>query len=127
MCLRIDKLVAGREACDQLDIRQSVAENVHRLAKVTGRHVEDVTVGMLARTHHEELAREVRKAGARIRFLTGGDVSAAIMAASPRTGIDMLIGLGGTAEEVRLQTAGVDLEAVLECDDLVQGTTPSWS
>lgn len=147
VCLRIDKLVAGREARDQLDIRQPVAENVHRLAKVTGRHVEDVTVGMLARTHHEELAREVREAGARIRFLTGGDVSAAIMAASPRTGIDMLIGLGGTAEaviaacavkclggvlqgrlaprdateEVRLQTAGTDLDAVLECDDLVRG------
>lgn len=146
-CLRIDKLVAGREARDQLDIRRPVAENIHRLAKVMGRQVEDVTVGMLARPYHEELAREVREAGARIRFLTGGDVSAAIMAASPRTGIDILIGLGGTAEaviaacavkclggvlqgrlsprdateEVRLQTAGVDLDAVLECDDLVCG------
>jgi fructose-1,6-bisphosphatase II len=147
VCPQIDKLVVGREAREVIDIRLPVAENVHRLAKVRGCHVEDVTVGMLARPHHEELAREVRDAGARIRFLTSGDVAASIIAASPRTGIDMLLGRGGTAEgviaacavkclggalqarpaprdpteHVRLQTDGVDLDAVLACDDLVGG------
>lgn len=72
-CTRIDKLVAGREARDQLDIREPVAENVHRLAKAT-----------------------------------------AIMAASPRTGIDMLIGLGGTAEAVIAACAVKCLGGVLQ-------------
>ncbi|MDN5861492.1 MAG: class II fructose-bisphosphatase [Pseudonocardia sp.] len=147
VCPRIDKLVAGRDARDVVDIRLSVRDNVANLAKATGRHVEDLTIGMLARPHHEELAREVRAAGARIRFLTGGDVAAAIMAASPASGIDMLLGRGGSAEgvigacavkclggvvqarwwagdpvaEVQLQTAGVDLDQVLELDDLVHG------
>lgn len=147
VCPRFDKIVAGREARDLLDVTAPVTVNVHRLAKATDRQVEDITVGMLARPHHEALAREVRAAGARIRFLAGGDVSATILAASPGTAVDMLIGVGGTAEsviaacavkclggvlqgrlsprdvaaEVRLQTEGVDLDAVLDCDDLVRG------
>lgn len=146
ICTEMEKLVAGREAADHVDIRMSVRENVIGLAKARNCHVEDVTVGMLARPHHEELAREVRDAGARIRFLACGDVAAAIMAASPRTGIDLLIGKGGTAEAViaacavkclggtlqgrpiprddterdRLGTAGVAPGAVLGCAELVR-------
>lgn len=146
-CARMDVLVAGREAREHVDLRQPVRENVQRLAKVRQCHVEDVTVGMLARPRHEERAREVRDAGARIRFLTGGEVTAAIVAASPQTGIDLLIGSGGTAESViaacavkclggtlqgtpapadgselaRLQDAGMDADAVLGVDDLVRG------
>lgn len=146
VCAGMDKLVVGREARDHVDIRQSVRENVHGLAKAKQCHVEDITVCMLARPHHEELAGEVRAAGARIRFLTSGDVAAAIMAASPHTGIDMLIGKGGTAEGViaacavkglggklqgllsprdaaerdRLQAAGIDPAAVLGSADLVR-------
>ncbi|MHA6781669.1 class II fructose-bisphosphatase [Pseudonocardia saturnea] len=147
VCARMDMLVAGREAREHVDLRQPVRENVQRLAKVRQCHVEDITVGMLARPDHEERAREVREAGARIRFLTGGEVTAAIVAASPQTGIDLLIGTGGTAESViaacavkclggtlqgtpapadgaelaRLQAAGIDPEAVLGVDDLVRG------
>ena len=147
VCGRMDVLVAGREAREHVDLRQPVRENVQRLAKVRQCHVEDVTVGMLARPDHEERAREVREAGARIRFLTGGEVTAAIVAAGPQTGIDLLIGtgsfaagviaacavkcLGGTlqgtpapadgAELARLQDAGIDPDAVLDVDDLVRG------
>lgn len=147
VCPRIEKLVAPRAAHGVVDMRSPVGENVRRLAKAMGCHVEDVTVGMLARAHHEELAREVRAAGARIRFLTTGDVAAAIMAASGRGGIDMLVGWGGTAEgviaacavsclggvlharlaplddreHVNLQTQGIDLDAVLTAADLVGG------
>lgn len=93
-------LVAGREVRDEVDIRKSVAENIQRTAKLTHRHVEDITVAMLARPHHEALAGEVRQAGARVRFLTCGTVTASIMAASPDSGIDLLVGTVGAAESI---------------------------
>ena len=142
----MDKLVTGPEAADAVDIRLPVKENIRRVAKAKGEDVEDVTVVMLDRPRHEQLAAEVREAGARIRFISDGDVAGAIGAAREGTGIDLLLGVGGTPEGIitacaikclggviqgklwptddderqRAIDAGHDLDAVLTTDDLVR-------
>ncbi|WP_432546801.1 class II fructose-bisphosphatase [Kineococcus sp. SYSU DK004] len=141
----MDKLVAGPEAADVVDIRLPVRENVRRLAKAKGRGVEDVTVCILDRPRHERLAQEVRDAGARIKFISDGDVAGAVMAAREGTGVDLLLGVGGTPEGIitacamhclggtiqgrlaprddeekqRALDAGHDLDAVLDTGQLV--------
>ena len=143
----MDKLVTGPEAADVVDIRLPVAENVRRIAKAKKETVEDVTVVMLDRPRHQKLAAEVRDAGARLRFISDGDVAGAIMAARDDTGIDLLLGIGGTPEGIitacaikclggviqgrlwpqddderqRAIDAGHDLDRVLSTDDLVTG------
>jgi len=143
----MDKLVTGPEAADVVDIRLPVAENIKRIAKAKKETVEDVTVVMLDRPRHQELADEVRDAGARLRFISDGDVAGAIMAARDDTGIDLLLGIGGTPEGIitacaikclggviqgrlwpqddderqRALDAGHDLDRVLSTDDLVTG------
>ncbi len=82
----MEKLVTGPEAADVVDIRHPVAENIHAVAKAKGSRPEDVTVVMLDRPRHEQLADEVRATGARIKFIVDGDVAGAIMAARPNTG-----------------------------------------
>jgi fructose-1,6-bisphosphatase II len=94
------KLVTGPEAADVVDIRNPVAENIHQVAKAKGSNPEDVTVVMLDRPRHEKLAEEIRRTGARIKFITDGDVAGAIMAARASTGIDLLLGIGGTPEGI---------------------------
>ena len=142
----MDKLVTGPEAADAVDIRLPVKENIRRVAKAKGEDVEDVTVVMLDRPRHEQLAAEVREAGARIRFISDGDVAGAIGAAREGTGIDLLLGVGGTPEGIitacaikclggviqgrlwptddderqRAIDAGHDLDAVLTTDDLIR-------
>src|SRR3954465_293159 len=96
----MEKLITGPEAAGVVDIRASVADNVHAVAKAKGSHPEDVTVVMLDRPRHEKLADEGRSTGARIKFIVDGDVAGAIMAARPNTGIDMLLGIGGTPEGI---------------------------
>jgi fructose-1,6-bisphosphatase II len=143
----MDKLVTGPEAADVVDIRLPVAENIRRIAKAKKETVEDVTVVMLDRPRHQKLAAEVRDAGARLRFISDGDVAGAIMAARDDTGIDLLLGIGGTPEGIitacaikclggviqgrlwpqddderqRAIDAGHDLDRVLSTDDLVTG------
>jgi fructose-1,6-bisphosphatase II len=143
----MDKLVTGPEAADVVDIRLPVAENIKRIAKAKKETVEDVTVVMLDRPRHQKLAAEVRDAGARLRFISDGDVAGAIMAARDDTGIDLLLGIGGTPEGIitacaikclggviqgrlwpqddderqRAVDAGHDLDRVLSTDDLVTG------
>jgi len=104
----MDKLVTGPEAADVVDIRLPVAENIKRVAKAKHQTVEDVTVVMLDRPRHQKLAAEVRDAGARLRFISDGDVAGAIMAARPGTGVDLLLGVGGTPE-------GIIAAAALSC------------
>jgi fructose-1,6-bisphosphatase II len=94
------KLVAGPEVADVVDIRLPVAENIYQVAKAKGSNPEDVTVVLLDRARHEKLVDEIRKTGARIKFITDGDVAGAIMAARPHTGIDLLLGVGGTPEGI---------------------------
>ncbi|WP_432522926.1 class II fructose-bisphosphatase [Kineococcus sp. SYSU DK006] len=96
----MDKLAVGPEAADVVDIRLPVRENVRKLAKAKGRSVEDVTVCILDRPRHAQLAQEVRDAGARIKFITDGDVAGAVMAAREGTGVDLLLGIGGTPEGI---------------------------
>jgi fructose-1,6-bisphosphatase II len=141
----MEKLVTGPEAADVVDIRYPVAENIHQVAKAKGSSPSDVTVVLLDRPRHQALVDEIRATGARIKFITDGDVAGAIMAARPGTGIDLLLGVGGTpegiiaacamkcvdgviqgrlwptddAERQRAIDAGHDLDRVLTTDDLV--------
>jgi fructose-1,6-bisphosphatase II len=143
----MDKLVTGPEAAGSVDIRLPVAENIRRVAKAKNSEVHDVCVVMLDRDRHRDLAAEVRATGARIRFLTDGDVGGAIMSASEGTGCDLLLGIGGTPEGIiaacaikciggmiqgrlwprdederrKALDAGLDLDAVLCTDELVRG------
>src|SRR6185503_11616989 len=96
----MEKLVTGPEAADVVDIREPVAENIRRVAKAKGSTPDDVTVVLLDRPRHEQIADEVRSVGARIKFISDGDVAGAIMAARPDTGIDLLLGVGGTPEGI---------------------------
>ncbi|HEY0905125.1 MAG TPA: class II fructose-bisphosphatase [Marmoricola sp.] len=143
----MEKLVTGPEAADVVDIRNPVSENIHQVAKAKGSAPEDVTVVLLDRPRHQKLAQEIRETGARIKFITDGDVAGAIMAARADTGVDLLLGVGGTpegiiaacalkcmegviqgrlwptdeAERQRAIDAGHDLDRVLYTDDLVSG------
>ena len=94
------KLATGPEAADVVDIRYPVAENIHQVAKAKGSKPADVTVVLLDRPRHESIAEEIRATGARIKFITDGDVAGAIMAARADTGIDLLLGIGGTPEGI---------------------------
>ncbi|MFC7494440.1 MULTISPECIES: class II fructose-bisphosphatase [unclassified Nocardioides] len=96
----MEKLVTGPEAADVVDIRLPVAENIHQVAKAKGKDPRDVTVVLLDRPRHAALVEEIRATGAMIKFITDGDVAGAIMAARPETGIDLLMGIGGTPEGI---------------------------
>jgi fructose-1,6-bisphosphatase II len=143
----MEKLAVGPEAADVVDLTVPVAENIRRVAKAKHTDVSDVTVCILDRPRHEQLISEVREAGARIHFISDGDVAGAISAARPNTGVDMLLGIGGTpegiitaaalkcmggaiqarlwprddAERAKALDAGHDLDRVLSTDDLVSG------
>jgi fructose-1,6-bisphosphatase II len=96
----MEKLVTGPEAADVVDIRNPVAENIQAVAKAKGRNPSDITVVLLDRPRHDQMVEEIRATGARIKFITDGDVAGAIMAARPDTGIDLLMGIGGTPEGI---------------------------
>lgn len=96
----MEKLVTGPEAAEVVDIRYPVAENIHQVAKAKGSNPSDVTVVLLDRPRHATLVDEIRATGARIKFITDGDVAGAIMAARADTGIDLLLGIGGTPEGI---------------------------
>jgi fructose-1,6-bisphosphatase II len=96
----MEKLVTGPEAAEVVDIRYPVAENIHQVAKAKGSNPSDVTVVLLDRPRHAQLVDEIRATGARIKFITDGDVAGAIMAARADTGIDLLLGIGGTPEGI---------------------------
>ena len=96
----MEKLVVGPEAADVVDIRLPVAENIDRVAKARRSSASDITVCLLDRPRHEQLVDEIRTTGARIKFISDGDVAGAIMAARADTGVDMLMGVGGTPEGI---------------------------
>jgi fructose-1,6-bisphosphatase II len=110
----MDKLVTGPEAADVVDIRYPVAENIQQVAKAKGSAAEDVTVVLLDRPRHEKLAEEIRATGARIKFITDGDVAGSIMAARADTGIDLLMGVGGTPEGIISACAMKCMEGVIQ-------------
>ncbi len=143
----MEKLVTGPEAAGLVDIRFPVAENISIVAKAKGVQASDITVCVLDRPRHDQIVEEIRSTGARIKFISDGDVAGAIMAARPGTGVDMLIGVGGTPEGIitacamkcldgviqarlwptsdverqRAVEAGLVLDEVLYTEDLVRG------
>jgi len=143
----MEKLAVGPEAADAIDITLPVAENIRRVAVAKGIEPNDVRVCVLDRPRHAELVKEIRRTGARIQFISDGDVAGAISAARPNTTIDLLYGIGGTPEGIiaaaalkcmggamqgrlwprdedekrKALDAGHDLGRVLTIDDLVQG------
>jgi len=96
----MEKLVTGPEAADVVDIRLPVAENIHQVAKAKGKNDSDITVIVLDRPRHDQLVQEIRETGARIKFITDGDVAGAISAAREGSGADLLMGVGGTPEGI---------------------------
>ncbi len=145
--LYMDKIAVGPEAADAIDIDATPTENLERVAEAKRCGVNDLTVVVLERDRHDDLIAELRDAGARVNLIRDGDVAPAIAAAQPGTGVDLLMGIGGTPEGVisaaaikclggamqgklwprnedehrRLVDAGFDLDRTLTADDLVQG------
>jgi fructose-1,6-bisphosphatase II len=100
-CAYMEKLIVGPNAAKVIDITEPVSTNLRRIARAEGRNVEDLTVVVLDRERHEKLLRDIRAAGARVKLIMDGDVAAGLMAAMEhRTGIDVLMGIGGSPEAV---------------------------
>jgi len=142
----MDKIAVGPEGKGAIDIEASPAVNLRSVARAKGKDVRDLAVMVLDRPRHEKLIGEIREAGARIRLITDGDVAGALMTAWPESGIDLLMGVGGTPEGVisacalksmggeiqgqlfardeaearKARGLGYDLDKVLTIDDLVK-------
>ena len=143
----MQKPVVPGYVAEQIDLDAPLADTLARVAGATDRAVSELTVAVLDRPRHEQLVTEIRQAGAWIRFLLDGDVAGAIMAVTDGTGVDMLVGIGGTPEGVlaacvlrclggeligrlvarddnerrAILDAGFDLDRVLTTTDLVAG------
>ena len=96
----MEKLCVGPVVAGKVDIRESPTENLGRIAEALGRKVGDITVVILDRPRHEALIAEVRQAGARIKLISDGDLSAAISCAVSGTGVHAVMGIGGAPEGV---------------------------
>jgi fructose-1,6-bisphosphatase II len=146
-CVYMEKLAGGPDIADLLSLDVPLAEVIERVAERRGKSARDVTLIILDRPRHEEAVAAIRESGARIRFITDGDVSAALFAVTEGTGVDLLWGIGGTPEGVlsaaaikclggqligklwprddeerqAAMDAGYDLDEVLDVDRLVSG------
>ena len=146
-CVYMEKMAAGAHLADVLDLDRPLGETIELIAERKGSDVRDVMVVTLDRPRHEEGIKAIRAAGGRVRLITDGDVSAALLAVAPDRPVDLLWGIGGTPEGVisaaalkcyggamigRLYPrddeerqaaldAGYDLDRVLTQDDLVKG------
>ena len=143
----MEKLAVGPDCADVIDIDAGVAENLRRIARVKRSSISDVTVCILDRPRHADLVNEIRDCGARIQFISDGDIAGSISAARETSDVDVLMGIGGTpegivsacalkcmggamqaklwprdaAEREKALAAGHDLARVLSTDDLVRG------
>jgi fructose-1,6-bisphosphatase II len=152
-CVYMEKIAGGSDIADVLDLDRPLAETLALVAERRHRDIRDVMVVMLDRERHQDAMREVREAGARVRLITDGDVSASLLAVSENSPVYLLWGIGGTPEGVisaaaikciggqllgRLWPrddeersaavqAGYNLDKVLTCDDLVQGENAFFS
>jgi fructose-1,6-bisphosphatase II len=111
----MNKIVTGVEAKDAIDIEASVKQNLHSVAEAKKRKVSEITVVILDRPRHEQLISEVRAAGARVKLISDGDISASIQAALPDTGVDVLMGVGGTTEGVLSAAAIKCIGGEIQC------------
>jgi fructose-1,6-bisphosphatase II len=142
----MDKIAVGPDAKGAIDLEVSPMVNLRSVARAKGKEIRDLTVMILDRPRHHKLIADVRKAGARIRLITDGDVAGALMTAWPESGVDLLMGVGGSPEAViaacalkamggeilgklyprdeaeaqKARDLGYDLERVLTLDDLVR-------
>jgi fructose-1,6-bisphosphatase II len=142
----MQKIAVGPRARGAIDLAAPVEDNLNSVARVKGMDIDDLTVVILDRSRHEALINEVRATGARIRLITDGDVAGALMTAREESGIDVLMGIGGTPEGVLAACAlkcmggeihgrlhprtpdeveraidqGYDLDRILSTDDLVK-------
>jgi fructose-1,6-bisphosphatase II len=96
----MNKIVTGSESASVIDISAPVAHNIAVVAKAKNLSIGDITVVVLNRPRHSQLIQEIRDCGARIRLIQDGDVAAAIETARPNTGVDLLMGIGGSPEGV---------------------------
>ncbi len=114
----MDKIAVGPEARGTIDIRKSASYNLAAVAEAKRVEVADLTAVILDRPRHAALIGEVRKAGARIRLISDGDVGGALATADPSTGVDILLGIGGAPEGVlaaaALRCVGGDMQGVLK-------------
>ena len=152
-CVYMEKIAGGPDIADLLDLDRPLAETLALVAERRQRDIRDVMVVMLDRERHHDAMQQVRDAGARVRLITDGDVSASMLAVSDNSPVDLLWGIGGTPEGVisaaaikciggqllgRLWprtdeerdaavAAGYDLDRILTCDDLVAGDDAFFS
>lgn len=111
----MEKIATGAAAADAIDIERPVAENLERVAQAKDMRVRDLTVVILDRPRHEEIIRDVRSMGSRIRLISDGDVAGAMMAALSGTGIDLLLGIGGSPEAVLAACALKSMGGNMQC------------
>lgn len=150
----MEKIAVGPAAKAVIDINAPVATNLERIARARDARVDDLTVVMLDRPRHQEIIRQIREVGARIRLIMDGDVLAAIQSTmEDYTGVDVLLGIGGATEAVlaasaikciggeiqckiwprdeqereRFKADGIDINQVLQTDDLVRGKDVSFA
>src|SRR5437868_6883300 len=150
----MEKIAVGPAARHVIDINAPVATNLARIARARDARIDDLTVVILDRPRHQEIIRQIREVGGRIRLITDGDVSAAIQAAmEDYNGVDALMGIGGAPEAVlaaaaikctggeiqckiwprsdeereKLKADGIDVNKVLTTDDLVRGSDVSFA
>lgn len=142
----MNKIAAGPEAAHVIDINAPVGANIRAVAKALGKRTEDVTVIVLDRPRHEQIIKEIRDERARIRLIMDGDIAGALSTCKAGSGIDLMLGIGGSPEAVisacaikcvggnmqcklwprgteeasRCKDEGMDLDGVLSLDDLVQ-------
>ena len=143
----MEKIAVGPDCAEVIEIEAGIAENLRRVAKVKRSSISDVTVCVLDRPRHAELISQIRHAGARVQFISDGDIAGAIAAARETSDVDILVGVGGTPEGIvaacalkcmggeiqaklwprddtereKAVAAGHDLDRVLRTNDLVRG------
>lgn len=150
----MEKIAVGPAMKNVIDINAPIGVNLDRIARVRDSHIDDLTVVILDRPRHQEMIRQIREVGARIRLITDGDVAAAIQAAmEDYPGVDVLMGTGGAPEAVlaaaalkciggeiqckiwprneeereKFKADGIDLQQIYRTDDLVKGNDVSFA
>lgn len=111
----MEKIATGPAAAHAIDIERPVAENLERVARAKDMRVRDLTVVILDRPRHEDIIRDIRAVGSRIRLISDGDVAGAMMAALSGTGIDLLLGIGGSPEAVLTACALKSMGGNMQC------------
>jgi fructose-1,6-bisphosphatase II len=117
----MNKIVTGPEAARVIDLKASVADNIAAVAHAKKLSISDITVVVLNRPRHDQLIKDIRAAGARIKLIQDGDVAAAIETARPETGTDLLMGIGGTPEGVVTAAAMICLGGEIQGQIFIDG------